>query len=145
MKKDIIIAVIVGFVLGVGSALLIVNLPSLLTLLKRTAPSQLATINPTPTLPTVSNTSSLLTLESPAPESIATSKNIQITGKTAPGTILVLTTERDNSPYEASESGNFAFPLSLKEGANTAIITAYNESGEAETKTLTIYYTSEKL
>lgn len=142
MKKDVIIASLVGFALGSISALLVVNLPSLL---KRSSQSQVTTANITPTIASLSKTIPLLTIESPIDESIFPSKNIEISGKTTPGTILVLDADLENNVQVASNSGSFSFPTTLKEGANVIVVTAYNENGEGETKTLTVFYTSEKL
>ena len=142
MKRDVVIAVVIGFIVGAGSAVFIVNLPSLI---KRGIPSQITINNPTPSPAQMTRNPYLLEITSPQNEDLASSKNITLSGKTNPGATLVLDTEQDNYVKEASSDGNFSFALNLHEGTNKLFITAYNEIGETETKTITVYYTVEKL
>ncbi len=142
MKKDVIIASLVGFVLGSVTAILVINLPNIVN---KNLQTPITTDSLTPTPNSISKISPLLSIESPADESIVLTKSVEILGKATEGTLLVLDTELDNNVQVASGSGNFSFPVTLKEGANSYVLTAYNENGEGESKTLTLFYTSEKL
>lgn len=142
MKKDVFFAIVVGFVLGSLTALLAVNLPFLL---KSTTQPAVKLSSVTPTIIQINAPSLLLTIDTPLEESIVTANTINVSGKIALGTILVVDTDSESQVQEASSSGSFSFPAKLGEGANTIIVTAYNGNGESEQKTLTVFYTREKL
>ena len=142
MKKDITIAVVFGFILGVITAIIVVNLPSVI---KKSPSSEIAQISPTlipsPVVQKVVN----LSIEQPVDETIVSTKNIKISGKTGVGNTIVLESDLDIDTKESSTDGSFSFPVTLTEGGNTLLITSYNEKGNSETKILTVFYTSEKL
>lgn len=144
MKKDVILAIGIGFLSGAFIALLAVNLPRIL---KQASKPKIETIAP-PLTPVPTQTVSLpinLEITNPTDESIVGSETIKITGKTAAKSTLVVDTEFDTKITESSSDGTFSLPITLKEGGNNVTTTAYNEKGEETTKTLSVFYTKEKL
>jgi len=142
MRKDITFAVLVGFVLGALTAIIVVNLPNFFN---RPSSTQVSETIPSvaPTIPAHKDVK--LTIEQPLDETIASKKSISVIGGTDAGNTVVMETNLDIDVKESSSDGSSPFPVNLAEGGNTFTITAYNEKGQSGTKTLTVFYTSEKL
>ena len=143
MKKDLAIAISGGFLLGALVAIGVVILPSLI---KKKSPAQNETITNSIVTPSQKQEHTLsLEITEPTDEAIATNKEVKISGKTQKSNTIVLSTDLENTITEASADGNFSLNLRLVEGQNTLYITSYNENGDTETKSLTVFYTGEKL
>lgn len=143
MKKDLAIAISGGFLLGALVAISVVTLPSLM---KKKSSAQNETITNSIVTPSQQQEHALsLEITEPTDEAIATSKEVKISGKTQKSNTVVLSTDLENIITEASADGNFSLDLRLVEGQNTLYITSYNENGNIETKSLTVFYTGEKL
>lgn len=144
MKKDIIAAIAVGFVLGSLTAILAVNLPSLFKS-KQSSSGQTETSNVSPTaMPVISPTTNLEILE-PADETIHLSKNITVSGKTSIGNTVVIEGSSDLTTPDIKNDGSFTDSITLTEGSNNISIYSFNGQDNEETKTLTVYYTLDKL
>ena len=143
MKKDLAIAISGGFLLGALVAISVVTLPSLM---KKKSSAQNETITNSIVTPSQKQEHALsLEITEPTDEAIATTKEVKISGKTQKSNTVVLSTDLENTIIEASADGNFSLDLRLVEGQNTLYITSYNENGDIETKSLTVFYTGEKL
>ena len=144
MKKDVTLAVIVGFVIGAIAAFVIVNLPSLMKKgsTKTTIPATNLTPSPVARITTAPEG---FTIQEPKDESIASEKSITIKGKAQPASIIVVDTSIDSIAKAAASDGTFEVPITIGEGGNQISITEYTEKGEGETKTITIFYTTEKI
>lgn len=143
MKKDVIIAIIIGFVLGGLSAIFVTNLPNLIKAGKDSTKREVS-ISPTPIFK-MGSESGFLTIQNPTDRTLSETKNIELNGKTKPGAIVLLENDLDSKVIEVSSDGSFTNKLTLSEGANLINITSYNENGVGDSKNLTVYYTSEKL
>lgn len=144
MKKDVIIAVIIGFILGGSLALTATNLPNLLKKAKPSLVSDSATTSPSPSV-SIKESEIKLEVEKPENESISEEKTITVSGKTKPGNIVFVETDTKGEGGEADKDGNFMEKITLNEGSNTIYIASYDEKGESATKTITVFYTEEKL
>lgn len=144
MKKDIVIAVIIGFVLGGSMALAAVNLPNILKKTKPSTITELTSLSPAPSV-SIKPVEIELTIEKPKNESISEKKTIEISGKTKPGNIVFIETDIQTKGLEAKEDGSFTEEISLGQGANIIYIASYNEKGVSNSKTITVFYTEEKL
>lgn len=144
MKRDITMAIIVGFIIGAIVAVVLTNLPKIISggiKLQSSKPSATPTIIQEKDL-----TSSLeLTVNSPKDESISDSKNIDITGSAKPQTPVFIESEIDQITVETNDSGEFSGKINLTEGINSIFLTVYDEAGNSNIKNLTIFYTTEKL
>lgn len=144
MKRDITLAIIVGFIFGVIFALIITNLPKIVR-----EGIKLQSYKPiaTPTIIQVKNTTSAfeLTLDLPKDESISDTKIIEVSGSTNPHMTVFIESEIDQMAVESNDAGVFAGKIILSEGVNTIFLTAYDEAGNSITKNLNIFYTTEKL
>ena len=72
-------------------------------------------------------------------------KTIDISGHVKADQTVVLETENDQKVIQTDASGNFSGKLNLVEGVNTIYVTSYDKEGNASTKTINVYYTSENL
>jgi hypothetical protein len=144
MKKDIIIAIIIGFFIGSIAALFAVNLPSIIKRSKTPPASLNKDINPVISSAQITAIPVTLDISEPADESLVTSKNIKINGKTQPNNIVSAISDADSDVIQ-SENGTFSLSLDLREGGNNIYLTSTNENGDEETKILTVFYTTEKL
>lgn len=144
MKKDVIAAIVSGFILGGIVALIAVNLPSIFQSSKNTTTEQTAQeITPTPAL-IAAEASDNLEITDPKDESIVSEKELKITGRTKSGDAILVESESDISESKVENDGTFTALLTLSEGENQITFYSLNANGE-ETKTITVYYTSEKL
>lgn len=142
MKKDLIFAIGGGFLLGTIVAISALTLP---TLLRKKSEDQNETTN-TIVLPTQKvGEETSLSITTPQDESIVTNKVLKVAGKTGSAHMILFDTDFGSDSVEASGDGTFSFTTDLVEGQNTILVTSYNTNGDKETKTLTVFYTGEKL
>jgi hypothetical protein len=85
----------------------------------------------------------ILELLSPADGELAVNREILVSGTTLPNTPVVIFTETDETSIDADSSGKFETTLSLDDGINTLVITAYGEDGGELTKSVDIVYDPE--
>ena len=144
MKKDVIIAVIVGFFLGATVALIFLNLPNIL---KKIPDEKIAdlTTSITPDIQQVTDQTTTLKIESPKNESFADNETIEIKGNTYKDAIVSLVSESDHAALKTDENGNFSTKFDLFEGGNNIYITSVNNKGQEEEANLMIFYTAEKM
>ncbi|MDP1743413.1 MAG: hypothetical protein Q8L51_01355 [Candidatus Amesbacteria bacterium] len=145
MKKEVLLAIGVGFGLGL-----------LITFGIWTANKSLkkvAVVMPTPTPLVVSATpvpspvpSSTLTITAPEDESLVATNTINVTGKAQPKSIISITFEEGEMLTEADASGNFTIGVDLIGGYNTLFVTAIDPvTGVESTKTLIVTYSTAKI
>ncbi len=144
MKRDITLAIIVGFIIGVIVALILTNLPKIV---KEGIKLQNSKPIATPTIIQVQNTTSSLdlTLDTPVNESISDTKIIEVSGSTKSHTTVFIESEIDQITVESNDTGAFTGKINLNEGVNAIFLTVYDEAGNSNTKNLNIFYTTEKL
>jgi hypothetical protein len=146
MKKDVIIAVIIGFFLGGGAALIITNIPNIYKLSSQTTIDKISsTVSPEPQISQGTNSSQQLSIDKPENGIISKEKIISIEGKTAPGNIVTVQSDFDMQLMDNKSDGTFSGKISLGEGVNQISIFSYNETGEEDSKNISVFYTPEKL
>lgn len=149
MHKDTITAIIIGFFLGISSAVGILYAP---TIFKSVSPrgntakpqtQELAAISPT--VAAVEGVTSSLTITSPTPNSLVETKSVKVQG-TAKAAKVVLDTPRESWLLALSDDGSFSQTVALKEGVNTFTFTVYQDNAQvSETQSLKVFYTTESL
>jgi len=152
MKKEVFLAVAIGFGLG-----LVITF-GIWTANKSLKDAQLAQPTPTPaptvapqgevgptpiSQPTAQNLQ--LTVSSPEDEALVTKDTVTITGKTAAEAGVVIVSELGEQIVTADTSGNFTADVELEGGYNNLTITAIDTAGNSATQTLTITYTTAKV
>lgn len=145
MKKEVYIAIIIGFVLGllITGGVWLANKTSLLKpLLNPGASTQKISENngaatPIPTVPPL-----LLTITSPQNHDIYDKETINVSGSTSqPATIVILYNEGEKI-IETDKDGNFTADITLIAGANEITISAHDESGNEVDQKLEIIFST---
>jgi len=141
IDKDIIVAIIIGVLVGAIAAVAVFFLPNLLS--KKEAPNpetkETTIVSPSPAA------SLFLTLENPQDQAIFAENEISVSGRTIPTGLVVIVSAVDEKAVEADQSGYFETKISLEEGANEISITAYNQENEEKTEAVTVFYTEEEI
>lgn len=101
------------------------------------SPSSIKTITlqkPTP----ADGESVLLAIESPADESVTTSRIVTVSGKTDPTATVMVTTDTQDNIVNPSGNGAFSLSLTLPVGENRVFVTAIMPDGQENQKQLTV-------
>ncbi len=154
MKKEVFLAIIIGFGLGliITYGIWIAN-KSLKDLPKNTASKESSSPTTAPN-PTSSPTDSSnqtpssginLSISSPENESLVTNNTVTITGTTTAGATIAILHEKGELLIEADPSGNFSSDLVLEGGYNLITLTAHDSTGNQISKNLMLTYTTSKI
>jgi len=147
MKKEVLLAIIIGFTLGL---VITFGIWQANKALKQAVPEQTLPTSqvqeeektPSPTLPPSQIS---LTITSPEDNSIINKEKIDISGKTSSKATVVITYEEGEKIIEADENGNFASEITLVGGANEITVSAYDQDGNETTKTLNLVYSTAEI
>ncbi len=104
--------------------------------------NKIPTISITNPTPTPSNAVQL-SVDSPADESVITSRSLTITGKTVPDATLELTTATDDQVVTPTSAGTYSLTTVLQSGENLITITAIAPDGQESQKTFTVTSSTE--
>ena len=141
MKKDVLSALVLGFLLGALAALIIVRLP---TILKRSDTSKLS-VNNEKISPSVFIEKNSITIEKPKDLTIFANSKAEISGKAQKAKVITIESYKTSLILVPDENGNFKVTVDLIEGGNPIIISGNDGNGNDETKTMNLFYTSEKI
>jgi len=142
MRKEVFIAITIGFALGLVITFGIWTASKALkeTAPKKEVPPQITEEQlPTPT------PQALLVITSPEDNSISNKEKIEVSGKTSAGTTVVVLYEEGEKIIEANSEGNFTTEITLIEGSNEITVSAYNKEGNEVSKTLSVVYSTAEL
>lgn len=145
MKKEVLIAIIIGFALGL---VITFGVWTANRAIKETAPQKETpefkievveepTLTPTPELS--------LTIISPEDNLIYDKEKIPVEGKTAPQAIVVILYQEGEKILEADEKGNFSTEIILAGGANEIEISAHDQKGNEVKQILTVVYSTAEI
>lgn len=137
MRKEVLIAIIIGFGLGlvITFGIWTAN-KALKETVPTTTPTEEVEVTPTPT-PTLE-----LVITSPENNTISEEEIIEVSGQTVPRAIIAITYPEGEKLLEADEDGSFSTEISLIGGDNLIEISAFNDEGDEATKTLTVVYST---
>lgn len=133
MKKEVLIAILIGFGLGLTITYGIYRLRTAL----EDQPQTIADIVNSTNAP-VQEAQSMIALLSPEDGAIQTETTTTVAGSTIPNTMVVLLVNDSDYIQNSDESGNFSFPIQLKTGSNVIVAHVLNENGEVITKEKTV-------
>lgn len=143
MKKEMVVAIFLGLLLGGGAAFALVRIP-------KNFAADMDTVSPTPIssdeLSPTPQSANDLTLEILLPENQAMTEESEITvsGKTKSEALVAIASSLDEKVTTAGQDGAFSERIKLEEGSNEILIVARFNGLEAE-KRLVVNYTAEKL
>lgn len=145
MKKEVVLAVTVGFVLGLiitfGVWTANKNLKPLITQNQNQPTPTPNQINaPTPALSQIS-----ISITSPENEFVTTDKNLTLTGLTQPELPVFITTETNQTVVVADTTGKFSYDISLEGGYNRLTASVFDSSGNSASKEIIVTYTTSKI
>lgn len=136
MKKEVVLAIIIG--LGLGLVITYGVYRARTSLLGSSVTSnQSAQASPTPSGQTT------LVVNAPLDESIQSTSDVTIAGTTTPNSFVVTILNDNQTITTADESGNFSVEEELEEGANIMLVFSVDEDGNTtETERTVIYNTA---
>jgi len=145
VKREVILAIIIGFGLGLVITLGIwvanrslKNLPS-----ATPEPTSSPAVNTQPA--TVSSGPLALAITAPIDEALVATNKVTLTGKTAPGAVATIVYEDNQTIVTADAKGDFTLDVPLVAGYNVITVTAFNAAGQSATQSLTITYSTAKI
>ena len=145
MRKEVLVAIIIGFGLGL---VITFGIWTANKALKNTSTDSVETpapleeeietaLIPTPTLE--------LLITSPENNIVSEKETIEIIGQTAVKAIISIIYPDGEKLLEADEDGNFSTEISLVGGDNQIKISAFSSEGDEASKTLTVVYSTAKI
>jgi hypothetical protein len=141
MRKEVLFAIIIGFVLA---GVILLGFKTARQALQNSAAQKQSTLPaeeaPQPTPPPAI----FLTIISPENDSISNQEKIEITGTTKPLAVISVIYEEGEEIVEADEEGNFSLEITLVGGSNEIKISAHDiEGNEASENLYLVYSTAE--
>lgn len=140
VKKEMIIAGLIGVFLGLGIGFLASNVKNIKISTKFQKPTS-SEITPTeaPNQAPQNNAVVSLTVSSPDDESVTTLSSITVEGKTDPKSLVIVSSEDGESVVTPSADGSFSQKVNLTPEENQLVIASYNDTGSEVVKRLVIY------
>lgn len=135
LGRETILAGVAGFALGLLAAWAVWFIPQITS--KKELPTVREEVTPSPVGFT-------LTLTQPEDEAILATASTQVLGKTVGGATVVISGPLGDEVVEATADGTFSTTVSLEEGVNEIVVTAYGKGGEEKIETRTVTYTKEE-
>lgn len=159
MKKEVVLAIVIGFGLGLiitygiwlaNKSLKTIS-PTDATPTPEISESTLPTTqpeitqSPSPKLTPTQSNGVNLNITSPQDELLSESAKITVKGTTNPSAIVAIAYEGGQQLVSADASGNFSAEVALDGGYNLITVTATDKQGNSTSQTLTVTYTTAKL
>lgn len=133
MKKEVLIAILIGFGLGLTITYGIYRVRTAL----EDQPQTIADIVNSTNTPSP-EPQSMLALLTPEDGAIQTEKTATVAGSTLANALVVLFVNDIDYIQKSDATGNFSFQVDLKDGSNVLIAHVLNENGEVITKEKTV-------
>ena len=86
-----------------------------------------------------------LEIEQPADNTLTFQKDLLLTGKTAPFSKVLITTNTNDLIIDSKKDGSFSTVLELEEGVNYIETTVVNLKGDGKKDDRTVFYSEEKI
>jgi len=146
MKKEILIAIVIGFVLGLVITFGIWTANKSLKEGGTSQPQEMLENNNNTPIPTQTQEKMQLTIISPEDNNLVNKEKVQIVGKTSPGGAEVAAAYPDGEKIiEADENGDFTIDITLVGGGNEITISAFDNQGNEASKTLNLVYSTAEI
>lgn len=142
MKKEVLIAVLSGLIIGLIITVGIYTANRSLEQQKAKKISQTQTPQPTPQ---ADQNQKLLTITSHENFDLIDQSEITLSGIAWPDAVVALMTEKDNQITTADSDGIFSFKSNLIKGYNEISLVAADETGTTQTQNLVLTYSTTKI
>ncbi len=137
MKKEVVIAIIIGLSLGLVVTYGIYRAKTSLSSGQQAAST---TNDASPTPPgSVHNSLKLL---SPEDESVQANNEVKVTGATDPDAIVIIFMNEQPKVIHADKSGNFSIQATLQAGSNVITVRTLDEEGNSVEEQRTVIFTT---
>jgi hypothetical protein len=140
MKKEVVLAIAIGFGIGLAITFGIYNARKAI---------QEANLIQTPQAFSEENkvnsplsTAQILSLASPLDQSITKESKATVSGTTSPSSWVIILTEKGEKMIQADKKGNFETEANLISGENEIEVQAIGETGEKASKVITVVYSA---
>ena len=87
----------------------------------------------------------MLELTSPENDVLVFNKDLEISGKTLPGSQILITSSSNDKVIQSKSDGSFSSDFELKEGVNELKIISFDKNGDQKEIERTIFYSKEKI
>lgn len=143
MKKEVVLAIIIGFGIGLVATFGIFNARKALKEAEQIQTPQASSEEDKINSPI--STVQILSLASPLDQSIAKESKIAVSGTTSPSSWIVILAEKGEKLIQADKKGNFETEISLISGENEIEVQAISETGEKTNKVITVVYSTAEI
>jgi len=140
MKKEVLIAVIAGLILGL---VITMGIYTANRSLNQQRAKKLMQNTPPPTMPVVNNKS--LNVTSHESFDLVDKSDLTLSGVAWPEAVVALISEADSQIIRADAEGIFVFKTRLIKGFNEIAIIAGDETGTTQTQNLVLTYSTSKI
>lgn len=149
MFKELILAIIIGAILGLGIT------GGYMTMQHKSEPTKEKSVITEPTLvPTIPNGNSTtketkaleeITITSPEPDSLLSSEKTSITGISPKNSHIIIVTPTNSFVGKSNDQGNFQIPITLDSGLNIIKITSIDQENTQKDTSINITYSTAKI
>lgn len=143
MKKEVIVAIVSGLVLGLIVTLGIFTANR--SLEQQKAKKQAQDQTNLPPSPPLENLQKSLQLTSHKNFDLINQSSLTLSGVAWPDAIIALMTENNELMTQADEEGDFSFNTSLIKGFNELTLVATDETGDTQTLNIVLTYSTSKI
>jgi hypothetical protein len=140
MSKEKVILSIVAALLGLsvaGGAFYIYQMTRTIDEPKERETTSLIQPSPSP------QSTDYLIVDNPKDEEVVDGRQITVSGKTLPGSTIIVSSDVADEVLKAADNGNFTTTHTIGEGVTVIRITAVFPSGEEQSITRTVSFTTE--
>lgn len=124
MKKEVIIAILVGLSMGMIITFGVYRVKNSVT------DTPITNLEEDPSNEEATSAPTILALHNPEDGSVLTQKELTVTGETTPNSFIVLFVNDEDFVSDTDESGNFSFKVELEDGVNVLRVHVLNEDGD---------------
>lgn len=143
MKKEVIVAIVSGLVLGLIVTLGIFTANR--SLEQQKAKKQAQDQTNLPPSPPLENLQKSLQLTSHKNFDLINQSSLTLSGVAWPDAIIALMTENNELMTQADEEGDFSFNTNLIKGFNELTLVATDETGDTQTLNIVLTYSTSKI
>ncbi len=146
MKKEVFLAIAIGFALGLVITFGIWTANKSLKNLPSSKPTPTpVTVSATPSPAATQANQTSLTLSSPADEALVTTNKVTVSGKASPQAVVVILSEDNQQILTADAKGEFTTSVTLVPGYNSLRVQAYDPDGNMTESSALVTYTTAKI
>jgi len=142
MKKEVILAIVIGFGLGLVITFGVYNARKSLQEVSQIKSPQTEEVEPIATPTSILPSLSII---APLDQSITKESKISVSGVAAPSSWIVILSEKGEKLLQADEKGSFEGEIFLISGENEIQVYSLTDKGEESSKVVTVVYSTAEI